>query len=475
MTEKEFNIAFLELEEREKYFEFEYCGVAFWQVIRTQLHDFLKEKSKMGLQMTSNHINVLKVTRMYMGAVYNSISSLIRLSRIKTKKKFMIASNMGSTNPYLRVVMDKDIYDYYLYTTDYLAIGDKESDFNCSFLFFMSAYYRVLSYIVPIKKDKLYSMVNKIKKDFEAYLGITVEENYLYRIIKQYTKLFMTSIKFYSVLLNKCQPKYLLLDNGYSIFNYALVYVAKQKNIVTVEFQHGIANSLVVQYTYLNKEYENDCIPDYFLTFGDYWSKKVGLPNKCNVSAVGCCLYDCAMRKYSNIKKNDKHVVVFTNENTSDLIEIVADVATSLSDYGYYFYIKVHPREFILFDVDFSQIENSNVKIIKDEISAYELINSCKHCIGVSSTTLFENYEAGNVVHIFGCYSGRVSSGVEDLLEYPNVYSFRDSNELYNNITSSENISSKSINGFFYKNNAEENIHSKLREIAVDEDKVSDM
>lgn len=67
----------------------------------------------------------------------------------------------------------------------------------------------------------------------------------------------------------------------------SMVLACRNRRIITAELQHGLNSMYHVNYHYCDYILNNiDCsrmLPDYYLTFGEYWSSIVKIPQKCSV------------------------------------------------------------------------------------------------------------------------------------------------------------------------------------------------
>lgn len=79
--------------------------------------------------------------------------------------------------------------------------------------------------------------------------------------------------RYFLKLLHKIKPKILFLNGAYNGGESYIIKWAKEKGIITAEFQHGVISKLHSDYNYgnviLDSEEYRKYTPDYFLIWGN--------------------------------------------------------------------------------------------------------------------------------------------------------------------------------------------------------------
>ncbi|ACR79980.1 hypothetical protein [Kosmotoga olearia] len=195
-------------------------------------------------------------------------------------------------------------------------------------------------------------------------------------------------------LVNKIRPKLVFVHCGsYGGKNSIIIKECKNLGIKVAEFQHGWVGNSHLAYNYaINNEIYKNYLPDYFLTFGQYWndslkrypSQKVVIGNP-----------DLARRwikyKNKNITTNPtrKKILVVSQGIVSSLMVTLAKKLRNLLPEKYEIIFKLHPGE-IAFEDRYRSLYNiSGITVVKDG-SIYDYIANSIAIVGFNSTTLFE-------------------------------------------------------------------------------------
>jgi hypothetical protein len=95
------------------------------------------------------------------------------------------------------------------------------------------------------------------------------------------------STTYYSIvskLLDQLKPRLLLLENTLFGFDIEVLMAARERGIPTAEYQHGAINPVCPYHNFhprlLAAGYDK-CLPDYFLSYGDFWNQLLTTSAKC--------------------------------------------------------------------------------------------------------------------------------------------------------------------------------------------------
>jgi len=116
------------------------------------------------------------------------------------------------------------------------------------------------------------------------------DKNKLIINTEKYLAMIPTIKQFLHIFLSKITPSIVLMVGGHSGFNMALIQACKEKQIPTIELQHGLITKYHAAYIKQKKSAYFDYRPDYFFTYGKYFTnmikKHYGFP-KNNVITIG--------------------------------------------------------------------------------------------------------------------------------------------------------------------------------------------
>ena len=216
----------------------------------------------------------------------------------------------------------------------------------------------------------------------------------------------------------------------------AVIMAAKQFNIVTFLVQHAS-----IEFDSIDLSYPQSISPDsrilfsdYVLTYGDFWCKNFNVPAK-EIITIG---NDYFFNK-PNLVCNNSILIVSTIIHGGELKELTRRMAIKRKDLNFVY--KLHPNEFSYVEEYISFfIENTNVKIITDQVDTSTLISQSSLVVLIVSTVV---YEALNQQKKVAIYKKINFERQLHLLECPNIYFFNNEDEAFG-ILDQEVISNES-------------------------------
>jgi len=387
----------LQLEENEDLFKWQIQNVFVWEIIRVKLFLRIQELSVSESYGENENHSFLKIMkRLIIRIVKNCV---FRNPFLSFKRKDVLLFESGRKYLYNDTYID--IYTYFIeskikkdkksiecYETNFLydSVGASRKFHND----FISIFSKGLSKFIGVNfsrydLDQMAKIENYILKT--ANLDIKLE-----KIISEEIKLFSVQNFFYGRLLDLRKPKEIYFVNYLNYF--ALVNQAKKRNIKVIELQHGLIIRDALMYHFPH------CIENslkYFPTYFLLWKGFSGVNGKLPLSRKYLIEHDFnhlenIKSTFSYVKREDKSILVASQPFFSNrIITYILKNAPLMENY--LFYYKLHPMQFDNFFENPSAIKLlniKNVKIIKNELSVYELLSKCKYTIGIYSTVLFE-------------------------------------------------------------------------------------
>ncbi|OGV37084.1 MAG: hypothetical protein A2X48_04540 [Lentisphaerae bacterium GWF2_49_21] len=238
----------------------------------------------------------------------------------------------------------------------------------------------------------------KAAADFTSYISnrilelfkITLEEDQLKFLSTSLTR-HMTRLKYelgiYRFILRRISPKIVIFeDASYGRIGH-LVRLAKSMGIKTAEMQHGLVSRGHYPYNYADtilesKEYK-EYLPDYFLSYGDWWKSQINLPSE--IVPVGNPHLD-AMTSKRKIDIQNSILVLSDGEKFEDFLGLAKEI-DKLST-GYKVKVRPHPVErekvFNLYGASVGNI------IVDHNDNLYDTLSKSYAVIGEYSTALYE-------------------------------------------------------------------------------------
>lgn len=266
---------------------------------------------------------------------------------------------------------------------------------------FKNTYYHDYIRIMPILMSKLNknigleqmrtinTFVDYLKTNFDKQVENSFYENIKTQLIKEEKRLKYRK-RYFLKLLDKIKPKVLFLNCAHYGGESYIIKWAKERGIITAEFQHGVVSKMHPAYNYgdgiLNSEEYRKYTPDYFLTYGEYWNKQIKIPGKTYV--VGNPHFHESIKRYKDIKEEKNTILIVSQWTlTKEFVEIAKYLASEFKEKKIIF--KMHPGEMKNYNLIKPLEVFRNIEVQKDG-DIYELLAKYESIVACYSTTVFE-------------------------------------------------------------------------------------
>ncbi|MDD5431471.1 MAG: hypothetical protein PHO70_00565 [Candidatus Omnitrophica bacterium] len=382
-------------------FRFKYRDTLMWPFIRNAL--FLKAIYEMfGLANSNEFSN--KAYRLIPSYLFFTLNSNPFTKNLNGKNDILFFSS-GVVNVKHGHKYINRLYDHFAleYPRKSLIIEDS---FRMQYFrprFFPNV--KSLDYIsiASLIKSRLKKTVNTDKENIDRFINL-IKSRFLYKFKNDVWKgltlvLEKISVKlpflyeYYSRLFEIIEPKIMFLEDGsYGSMSYVLKW-AVEKGIVTGEFQHGITSLNHPAYNYsqeiLGSAYK-DYLPQYYLTFGKYWSSAINTSSK-DVIIGNPYIIEYVKSLTEKSKINTKRRILFISGGTvySFIKKLAVGLRKTLPVSEFDIAIRPYPGEIGLVKERYGNLEQDNISLdfgnLYDSLSSYDII------VGVEfSTVLFE-------------------------------------------------------------------------------------
>lgn len=245
-------------------------------------------------------------------------------------------------------------------------------------------------------KQLVEKIINYLKKEFPYKIeeGVYVM---IKRIIEGVIKRFPSYYKYYYKLLDIVQPKIVFLNCA--MYGNPVVKVMNDYGILTAEFQHGVISKNHPGYSYSKKFVENEkcrsCMPKYFLSYHDYWTKNINIPSniyKIGNPVVQKNIYE--VKKY----KQENNILIITDYEPIYYEKLIYGLLECFSE-EYKIVVKIHPSCPKHIEGYKKFFANKRVEI-KLQGSIYKYIHQAKYIIGDGSTAMYEAAALGKTIFV---------------------------------------------------------------------------
>jgi hypothetical protein len=248
---------------------------------------------------------------------------------------------------------------------------------------------------------------------------------------------------------------------------YALNFVSNKFNIPSIELQHGIMSCDAIAYNF-SKLHKTLVTPDYLFLFGDFWKNFSNnfTPDK-NLISIGYLHFEKKLSLYKKSiskKINSKKVFLFISQHTigKELSKLAIQLSQN-SNNKYKVIYKLHPSEFLNWEIHYPNFKNTNIEVIcNNKQDIYYYFSIADYQVGVYSLALFEGIAFNLKTFIL-----KTSFHESMNFLYENKYAFLVENysEILSNLSSKTNQNSSSIKKLIWDNNPIKKFNTSITNI----------
>jgi hypothetical protein len=219
------------------------------------------------------------------------------------------------------------------------------------------------------------------------------------------------SYRQYRNLLQRVGPKVLMKEDACYGQSAALMCVAKDLGITTAEYQHGVVSAGHDAYNLApalaaSPEYRKT-LPEYFLSYGDWWSEQVSLPLK--KISIGNPHREAQVALFSHVHA-EKHDILVLGDGveTERYLTLCRFLADNLTVIGLRTVFRPHPAQR-------AAVRNLCEKGIREvsideTASIYSALTTAYAVVGEHSTGLFEAIGLADRVYMWN--TGKANFGL---------------------------------------------------------------
>ena len=399
-------------------------GVPWWDRLRNEL--FLELLEELGLKKSLKKNDTLTIWEIFAKKILTIIYILKNLTKLfSPKSPLWMNKNSSVILGHPRRKFEEGVY-IDIYTDPFIDLFPKKIDFsviegvegNDHFspaktkrLFYGESLYVIANIISKFRRLKFNQ--NDLLKISHLEKSLYDEFSCLIDINKKVKKIIQHWLGMYPLMrffFKLKKPKILFVVISHT--REVTIAAAKSLGITTIELQHGSPARGKLNYDYTSG-IKKRSFPDFFLSFGNYWSSNCKFPiNENNIISFGNPYLYNKISSYSHIIKEDRIVIV--SQGTQILAKFAQDVSRQFSKKLTVEY-KPHPIEFHGKEPDyFAELRNAGVIISDKHADLYEIFARSRWQVGVYSTALYEGLYFGTACFILNI-SG--SERVKKLIE----------------------------------------------------------
>lgn len=272
------------------------------------------------------------------------------------------------------------------------------------------------------KKEErfLEKLALKLEDDFHA--GLTSYE--FIQIVRKNVRIHKIYNKYYEKLILKCKPKAIFVVCHYNGYLFPLYSAARKYGIPVIELQHGqIMNHEAYWYedtTSTGKE-----LPDYFFTYGSFWSEDIKLPENMKIVPIGNPFLENRKKTYQTCVQNEKMMVFYSSRLAAkEMEQLAVDAWNYFGKKGYQIFFKIHPLEYDGWKEQYQLLNKyPQIHVVTPDIDLYKLLSCAKHHITYASTVFYEAAVFENNRYIYEL--GNLGDSLQPLVDLKLAYKFK--------------------------------------------------
>lgn len=392
---------FLEFEKEFGTFDLRYKNKQVWPQIRYAVYDsLLAEKGLAQRAVTSS--NNLKKPRLEKLKKIISIFKLV-LKPIRLFKKTdiflfnyerVLEIQDKNYNPLVWAVQESLSKEYKITVIDIHGV-DASGHKNVIDLSGILSLSRFLTSKL-IKFTSWYSFSINIQENLKKSYGIQINWPWVYSNVYFHQKM----IALLTLLLVKLKKPKFIFYTDTACFS-SLIEMSKNKNLVSVDFQHALQSGQNILYRHhpkLINKYK-DFISDHTLTFGDYWNKYFS--SIYSTHSIGNSYHEFLIENHKNIKQFPNAVTIISDgEMAREALEKLAlGIEQKIPEIDIYY--KLRQDEFPHWKDFYSKKiqESKKIQFISsNQKNLYYYLKKSRYVIGINSTALIEALPLSNVL-----------------------------------------------------------------------------
>lgn len=224
----------------------------------------------------------------------------------------------------------------------------------------------------------------------EKMCGVRID---LHHDVRLFFARWHIELYLFSRLLRTLKPRALLVV--VSAGNESFICAAKRERVPSLELQHGSPAPGKLNYDY-PAGFSKDTFPDYFLSFGPFWSRHVHLPlPAARVLPIGFLHMNRLRARYSDVRRT-RQILVLSQRTIGRYLAPFAVQLRNQVPADIEIIYKLHPEELGDWRQRYPELEKNGVRVVFERgADLYALFAASTWQVGVYSTALYEGIAFG--------------------------------------------------------------------------------
>jgi hypothetical protein len=397
---------FEDIEKKLKLGDHKIQNLNWWDCFRYQTYeDLLVQLNLNGFRFfeknnKTSKVNIFINYLIFLRKVFNCLFSTISFrSPIWIKKNSNIifghSRRLFENNLYIDKYSDPFI-DIFENKDDFCVIEDRINESHLQPAKTKNLYFsEIFVYLSKLLTKAIFIKLTIQEKNFIQKLENEINTNFKVKIdllnkLKNFIPKYKSELFLYKIFFKLKKPKKIIFTNstGYE----SILEAAKSLKIKTYELQHGSPSRGKLNYDY-SSGIKKSTFPDYFLSFGEEWTKDFILPlNKENIIEIGFPYLNKKMSSETNLLNKENIFLIISQPFISDNLVLFTLQLKNKLNKNIQFIYKPHPMELERNNMNYlKKLEQNNITVIDNyNNDLYELLKKSKWVLGVNSTVLYE-------------------------------------------------------------------------------------
>lgn len=244
-----------------------------------------------------------------------------------------------------------------------------------------------------IKKKPILAFLDFVNWRLLSILGYQLtprQLDYLLNSLFSHSTRVQFELWLYEKMFRKLDPRLILFEDGCYGGRGHLIQLARKIGIKTAEIQHGMVSKGHNAYNFapvlLKSNQYCQYVPDYFLTYGQWWEERISIP--CQAVTIGNPHRDYMLQRLSNSRKVSDIILILSGGLRFEFyVKIALRLVKLLPNY-FKIVIRPHPGERAEIRENYCQDVQDVFIDYSDNI--YSMLAKSTVVIGEVSTGLFE-------------------------------------------------------------------------------------
>lgn len=368
-------------------------GVFFWEYVRAEIHrEILRQVGLIGRVHTEKGVNLRERFRgVYLG-----------LRNLAYKSPFVGGEHEALFFGHPRRKLGEDGYwwdlycdpilsslelDYQYFEYDYqLDHASPAKTERRRYVDFINYSGTVRKMLVPYDLDATdVALLEDVEADIEDRFGCRID---VVESVRDALADRQVTYPLYKFALRRVDPRIAVLVVSYG--KESFVEACRALDVPVVELQHGTVHDYHMGYSFPGERTKRT-FPDYFFSFGPFWTENVEFPvPESRLFDVGYPYLEAQAEQYADVDPTGSIVFVSQGsigERLSKFAVEVADLVEADREVVY----KLHPGEYDRWRSEYPWLEDADVRVIAEERpTLYRLFAEATAQVGVYSTAVYE-------------------------------------------------------------------------------------